>query len=240
MKKVTSAALLALRLTWKTALLVFAVTGLIQTGRVSWELMPGGAPLQTTFGFESLLKTAVQGPGLWFGVVLLAALVLSAGNTRGSRTVYTLNRLGLSEFQSALVFGGVFSLYFFLYWVFQLALVYGFFAWFTRFSLVSSNMFMLSAWRSEWFHLLLPLGEWMGYLRNIVICVSFGCTGAFGAQLRRHGRNILICCVPPILCAFLLDGRMVSKLELLQSALLIAYTVGIGFMAKGGADDEIL
>ncbi len=240
MKKVTSAALLALRLTWKTALLVFVLTGLIQTGNVYWELMPSGVPLQTTFGFETLLKSAVQTWGMWCAVLLLILLLLRAANSRGSKSVYTLNRLGLSEMQVTLVFGGVFSLYFFLYWVFQLAMVYGFFAWFSRFSLVSSNMFMLSAWRSEWFHLLLPLGEWLGYLRNAVVCLSFGFTAAFGAHLRRHGKNSLVCCVPPILCAFLMNGRMVTNLELLQTGLLIAYTAGICFMVKGGADDEIL
>ena len=240
MKKYTSAALLALKLTWKAAALTFVLFTLIQTGAVWQELMPGGVPLQTTFGFENLLESAVQGAGKWAAVVLLAALILTASRSRGSKTIYTLNRLGLSEMQVSFVFGGVFSLYFLLYWAFQLGLCYGFFAWYSRQSLVSSNIFMLACWRSEWLHILLPLGEWIGYLRNLILCVSFGFTAAFGAQLLRHGSNALICCVPPILCAFALSGRMVSKLELIQMGLLIAYSVGIVFLAKGGEDHEIL
>lgn len=240
MKKVSSAALLALKLTWKAALLIFAVTGIVQAIAVFRELMPGGVPLQATFGFETLMDSALSFSGRFWAVFLLAGLVMSAASTKGSRSVYTMNRLGLREMQVTFVFGGVFSLYFLLFWAFQLGLVYGVFAWYSRFSLVNSNAFMLAAWRSEWLHLLLPLGEWMGYVRNVAVCISFGFTAAFGVHRMRHGRNALICAVPPILCAFMLSGRIANHLELTLSILLIAYTVGAYFLTRGGDEDEIL
>ena len=240
MKKVTSAALLALKLTWGEALGVFLGAGAAQLFDVSRELMPGGVPLQAAFGFENLLYTAVAPAGGWFAIVLMIVLLLSAGASRGSKTIYTMNRLGLSEMQITFVFGGVFSLYFLLYWAFQLLLAYGFFAWYSRFSLVSSTGFMLAAWRSEWLHLLLPLGEWLGYLRNAVVCVSFGLCTAFGVQRRRHGKFPLELLVPVVLCLFLLSGRIVNQLELMLSILLILWTVCAYFLTKGGEDDEIL
>ena len=241
MKKVTSTALLALQLTWKIVLLVFALTLGVQLFFVCWELMPGGVPLQTTFGFETLIRSAVQGAGKWWMLMLMALLVATAGAARGSKTTYTLNRLGLTENTATLIFGGVFTGYFLLYWAVQLAFAYGVFVWYSRLSLVSSNTFMLAVWRSEWLHTLLPLGEWWNYLRNLVICLSFGFCAAFAAQQGRRGKVPLTWFVAPVLCAFLLNGRIGSiGQDITLTVLLIGFTVGCWFVMKGGRKDEDL
>lgn len=241
MKKVTSTALLALQLTWKIVLLVFALTLGVQLFFVCWELMPGGVPLQTTFGFETLIRSAVQGAGKWWMLMLMALLVATAGAAMGSKTTYTLNRLGLTENTATLIFGGVFTGYFLLYWAVQLAFAYGVFVWYSRLSLVSSNTFMLAVWRSEWLHTLLPLGEWWNYLRNLVICLSFGFCTAFAAQQGRRGKVPLTWFVAPVLCAFLLNGRIGSTgQDITLTVLLIGFTVGYWFVMKGGREDEDL
>ena len=241
MKKVTSTALLALQLTWKIVLLVFALTLGVQLFFVCRELMPGGVPLQTTFGFETLIRSAVQGAGKWWMLMLMALLVATAGAARGSKTTYTLNRLGLTENAVTLVFGGVFTGYFLLYWAVQLAFAYGVFVWYSRLSLVSSNTFMLAVWRSEWLHILLPLGEWWNYLRNLVICLSFGFCAAFAAQQGRRGKIPLTWFIAPVLCAFLLNGRIGSTgQDITLTVLLIGFTVGYWFVLKGGREDEDL
>lgn len=241
MNKITSAALLALKLTWKTALLIFALTLGLQCFDAYRELMPGGVPLQAAFGFETFLRSAVQPAGKGWTVMLLAFLTLRAGSGKGSKTTYTMNRLGLSENHMSLVFGGVFTGYFLLYWAIQLLTSYGFFVWYSRFSLVSPNTFMLSCWRSEWLHTLLPLGEWWGYLRNLAICGSFGFCAAFGSQLLRRGKFPAGCFVPPVLCLVLLNGRIGSfGLDLLLAALLAAFPIAYYFALKGGREDEDL
>ena len=241
MKKVTSTALLALQLTWKIVLLVFALTLGVQLFFVCRELMPGGVPLQTTFGFETLIRSAVQGAGKWWMLMLMALLMATAGAARGSKTTYTLNRLGLTENAVTLVFGGVFTGYFLLYWAVQLAFAYGVFVWYSRLSLVSSNTFMLAVWRSEWLHILLPLGEWWNYLRNLVICLSFGFCAAFAAQQGRRGKIPLTWFIAPVLCAFLLNGRIGSTgQDITLTVLLIGFTVGYWFVLKGGREDEDL
>ena len=239
MKKITSAALLAIQLTWKTALLVFALTLGLQIFEGFRELMPGGVPLQTTFAFEELLRSTVQATGKWWAVMLMAFLIAVSGSSKGSKAVYTMNRLGLSENQMTLVFGAVFTGYFLLYWAIQIAVCYGFFVWYSRFTLVGSNAWMLACWRSEWLHTLLPLGEWWGYLRNTVICLSFGFTAAFGSQVMRRGKYPFAFLVPPVLCLFLLSGRIGEFVpDILLTILLIASAIGFFFNVKGGCEDE--
>ena len=240
MKKITSAALLALKLTWLSALLYPLVAVGLQIFDVFRNLMPGGVPLQVTFGFENLLQSA-QRVGRFWMVLLLFALTRAAGDTAGSKSVYTMNRLGLSENRMTLVFGGVFTGYFLLYWALQIAVCYGFFVWYSRFTLVSSNSFMLACWRSEWLHTLLPLNEWWGYLRNIAICASFGFSAAFGSQLSRRGKFPWMSLVPPVLCLFLLTGRIGDFwLDMVLTVLLIGFTIGYFFTLKGGWEDEDL
>lgn len=241
MKKVTSAALLAIKLSWAIALGLMVMGAGFQTFSVYRWLMPGGVPLQASFGFETMLRSTVQGPGMWWMLLLLVYLTLSTASTKGSKTVYTMNRLGLSELQTTLVFGAVFSGWFLLYWAVQVGLAYAYFVWYSQFSLVSSNAFMLAAWRSEWLHILLPLGEWWGYLRNVVICLSFGFSAAFGTQLLRRGKLALAGLVPPLLCAVMLNGRIGEAMTNIGlMVLLAAFTVGYFFVVKGGREDEDL
>ena len=241
MKKITSTALLAIRLTWKMALAGFLFPIAIQTFAVYRWLMPGGVPLQTTFGYETMLASAVGPYGQFFAAGLLLLLAVCAGLSKGSKTVYTMNRLGLTEMQTTLVFGGVFSLYFLIYWALQIGLCYAYFAWYTRFGLVSSNAWMLSCWRSEWLHTLLPLAEWWGYLRNLTICLSFGFTAAFGSRLLRRGKFPFAVLVPPVLSLFLLSGRIGTfGTDLLLAVLLIAITAGFFFSVEGGCENEDL
>ena len=242
MKKVSSAALLAIQLTWKTVL-VFSLAAVgLQIFYVYGELMPGGVPLQAAFGFEELLRSAVQRTGQLWMTFLLFNLINSAGHTKGSKSVYTMNRLGLSEEQVTLVFGLVFTGYFLLYWALQIAAAYGFFLWYSRFTLVSSNSFMLACWRSEWLHILLPLGEWWNYLRNLVICICFGCSSAFASQRHHRGKQATGYLLPPFLLgSTLLDGRIGSfPQDIVLTITLAAFTVGSWFVMKGGRKDEDL
>ena len=241
MKKITSAALLALKLTWVAAL-AFTLTGAaVQTFYVFRELMPGGVPLQTTFGFEQLLQSAAERVGKFWMALLLYMLGMDIGQGKSVKTIYTMNRLGLSENQMTLVFGAVFSGYFLLYWAFQIALCYGFFVWYSRFALVGSNAWMLACWRSEWLHTLLPLAEWWGWLRNVVLWLSYGFSAAFGSQLLRRGKYPFAALVPPVLWIFIPTGRIGELgLDILLTVLLAAFTIGFFFSMRGGQEDEDL
>ena len=242
MKKITSAALLALKLTWLAAL-AFTLTGAaVQVYYVFRELMPGGVPLQTTFGFEQLLQSSAERVGKFWMALLLFMLGMDIGQIKGGKPVYTMNRLGLSEMQTTLVFGAVFSGYFLLYWAFQIALCYGFFVWYSRFALVGSNTWMLACWRSEWLHTLLPLGEWWGYLRNFIICLSFGFCAAFNSHRARHGKHSTSMPIfLVILCSSMVSGQVGSLARtVVLTVLLILFGIGDWFALKGGREDEDL
>lgn len=241
MKKNLSVALLALRLTWAGAAGLFTGFALGQTFLVFRELMPGGVPLQTTFGFETLLRSGPARVGMIAFAVLVYWLAWNTGNAKNGKVIYTMNRLRVSELQATMIFGGVFSLYFLIIWAAQLLLCYGYFVWYSRFSLVGSNTFMLACWRSEWLHLLLPLGEWWGYLRNAAICLSFGFCAAFGTMQVRRGKLPLASLVPPLLCIAMCTGRIGSRTQTIGlTVLLIGYTIGYFFYLRGGRDDEDL
>ena len=241
MKKVTSAALLALKLTWTTMAVLFIFAGGSQIFSVWRELMPGGVPLQTTFGFEHLIQTAVMPAGKWWAVMALIFAATRPAASKGSKTVYTMNRLGLSETQVTLIFGGIFTGYFLLFWAFQLALAYGCFVWYSRFTLVSTNAWMLACWRSEWLHTLLPLGEWWGYVRNAAICLSFGFVAAMGSTLARHGKRPLIIVLPAMACALLLFGEIgVPVADLVLAGVLVILTVFCYFRMKEVLNDDDL
>lgn len=243
MKKVTSAALLAIKLSWTVALTVMLLGIGFQTFSVYQWLMPGGVPLQASFGFETMLSTVMKPYNTTLVLSLVILLIgLRTAASKGSKTVYTMNRLGLSELQITLIFGAVFTLYFLLYWAIELGLVYAYFVWYSRFSLVSSNAFMLAAWRSEWLHILLPLNEWWGYLRNVIVCLNFGYCAAFGGHLARHGKTSSLGCVfAGMLCSVMLNGRVGDALRSIGlMVLLTAYTIGYFFILKGGREDEDL
>ena len=241
MKKVTSAALLALQLTWTVALTIFLLTGATQAFFLFRELMPGGVPLQTTFGFETIVRSALHRSGMWWMMMLVVLVGARTAASKGSRTVYTMNRLGLSELQVTLIFGTVFTGYCLLYWAFQLLVAYGAFVWYSHFSLVSSNALMLACWRSEWLHVLLPLAEWSGWLRNIAICLSFGFFAAYGGTFARHGKSPLAPLIPVLLCFFLLSGGIgEAYTDLGLTVLLIGLTVGCFFALKEETSHEDL
>ena len=132
MKKYTSAVLLALNLPWKSLLPAFLVNIALQIFFGLRIIMPGGIPVTAAFVFERLLGTSVRTFGKWGIVVLLGLLVASFARAGGSKSIYTLNCLGLSEQQITFVFCFVFTGYFLLYWALQLAICYGFFLLFDQ------------------------------------------------------------------------------------------------------------
>lgn len=208
MKKYTSAVLLALNLTWKSVLAAFLVNIALQIFFGLRIIMPSGIPVTAAFVFEWLLGTSVRTFGKWGFVLLLGLLVAAFARARGSKSIYTLNRLGLSEQQITFVFCFVFTGYFLLYWALQLAICYGFFLLFDHFAHCSPSIFMQLCWKSRWLHLLLPMNEWWGYLRNAVLCLSFGFCTAFGTDQMWRGKFPLLSFLPVIPCFIWLSGEI--------------------------------
>ena len=75
MKKITSAALLAIQLSWKTVLAMFLASVVLQIFYACRELMPGGVPLQATLGYEMLLSGDIGRTGRHWLSMLLTLLI---------------------------------------------------------------------------------------------------------------------------------------------------------------------
>ncbi len=238
MKKYTSSALLALRLSWKTAAALTLLGALMQTVFLGWQLMPGGTPLQVNFNYATILGTTVQGLGMAGAAVLVLLLCLRSGATKGSKSVYTMRRLCISELDAMVVCGLVFTLYFLIYWAVQLGLCFAWFAWYTNFSLVSSNGLMLAVWDSDWFHFLLPMNEWLGYVRNGAICLSFGFGAAFGSCRHRRGKHIVGAFVPCVLTLMLYPSRVANNTDFALTLALLLVSAADYFLLRGGLRDE--
>ncbi len=229
MKKRTSAALLALQLTWRAAALVLVLGALVQTGLLAWKLMPGGVPLQTNLSFSEILDTSVWRAGMFFAAMLLFAVTFRAGTTRGSKSIYTMKRLGLPEWEATIVFALVFSGYFLLYWAAQVGLCFAWFAWYSRFSLVSSATWMLSVWDSSWLHYLLPMEESVGYVRNLAICLNFGATAAYAGYRERRGKGKLWPFLSLAIVLVLFPQSHASTLDFFLIPFLVTEPVGYFF-----------
>ncbi len=241
MKKYTSAALLALQLTWKCAAAVLLLCAGVQALILRNVLMPGGIPLQVNFSFSSVLDSNIHSPVMGFGALLLLLLALRAGATKGSKSIYTMNRLGLREQQSVLVFGLVFAGYYLIFWAVQTLLCFLWFGWYSQFTLVSSNGLMMAVWHSNWFHFLLPLDAWFGYVRNLVICLCFGLCAACGSSRVRRGKNLLLALTPCVAVLFLYPYGIANITDyFLVPLLLVLAAANYFFLLEGIRNEDAL
>ena len=64
---------------------------------------------------------------------------------------------------------------------------------------------------------------------------------AIGSQKLRHGKSSMLSVVPPVLCLFLLTGRIGDFwLDMILTVVLIGFTIGYFFTLRGGWEDDDL
>lgn len=187
MKKITSAAGLALRLTWvQTALSIAALC----VGQWAAFLLVNNVPDQS---LEFRLDDLTAWIGRLGNMALMLMLHYSLRGGKGSRIDYTLRRLSLSEMQVSAVWTLVFAGYFLIYWMVQTGMLFGMYAHYISQYGGSRNLLFVAAMRSDYFHYVLPLYEPWGFVRNAVLCLGFGSFAALGAQNARNGRWYPLC-----------------------------------------------
>lgn len=187
MKKITSVAALCLRLTWVRVLGLFALVGGAQ-----WfgYLVLEKADFEWS-SFEYLLDRfpAWIGKG---GFLLLAYILLfTVAGGKGSKIEYTLRRLRVSEDTTTLIFSLVFAGYIVAYHAFQLGMVLLLYGYYDSFHGYGHELLFLSAFRSEYFHFLLPLYEPWAVALNGLMTLFLGSSIAYFAEELRHGRSLI-------------------------------------------------
>lgn len=187
MKRYTSAAGLAVRLTWfQAAVYILALCGCQWAAFLNVNNVP-------TQALEYRLDDWPMGAGRMgmMGMLLMLYSFLKGG--KGSQFHITLKRLSLSEMTVAAVWALTFAGWFLLYWAVQLIMLFGMYANYVHSYGGSENLLFVVAMRSKYFHYLLPLYEPWGFARNIAMCLAFGSFTALGAQNARNGRWNPLC-----------------------------------------------
>lgn len=238
MKRYTSVAGLAVRASWVRAVGVFFWVGLVQWFMAMHQMAPGGSLIQTGVGLEMLVR---EGMAFWgsLGLPALMVALMGAGDeSKRVRSGYTLRRLGIREMDVTMVWGLVNAGWFLLYWVFQIGMILVVYRYFVTPTNPGPNALFLAAWRSEYFHQLLPMEEWIGYVRNIVICLGLGFGAACGAHQLRHKRSafVSVMLLPVLVFAAKKPGQMAADVTVI--VLIAAITVGYWFLVRGGDHNE--
>ena len=187
MKRYTSAAGLAIRLTW---IQVLVFIGALCAGQ--WA-----AFLSVNNFATRALEYRLDDAPAWMGRIGMMVLLLLLHNFlkggKDSQFHITLKRLSIDEMTVAAVWTLVFAGWFLIYWAAQLATVLGMYAQYVTEYGGSRNLLFTVAMRSDYFHYLLPLYEPWGFVRNIVLCFAFGSFSALSGQNARNGRWNPLC-----------------------------------------------
>lgn len=182
MKQHLSVFLRFVRSNFYKLLLFYALLAMAQVGLVAWEAKQGA----------QLFHDAVDGSWafrLW-QVGYLATLILLwvTGGEFGSRQGYTLKRLGIS-YQMVYLWQAVYNcVMFFLFWAVMAGAM--FVAAWVFYRMVPTraenhNLF-LSFYLGQYLHNLMPVTNAVRWIRNVVITLALGFTGAhFPLQQRR-------------------------------------------------------
>ncbi len=194
MKKRTSIASLTLTMTWIPAALITLLTPALQL----FLCQPmHDSQNRYIYLLEQQLDSTVARLGS-IGFLLLALAVIGCcSSQKRSDFGMTLRRMGVSPLECRVLIGLVFFGYFLIYWAVQFLTVTALYARTKPFLGEEPLIYFMTTYRSNYFHLLMPLRDIWGYIRNVTLCLCFGmmCTLALG----RPGQKVLSMIWLPIL-----------------------------------------
>jgi hypothetical protein len=209
MKKRMSGAALALQQTFWPVMAVIVVWSVLQgwsflRSDVFWIQEYYDSPM----AFEDVLGNHRVA---WFGKFSFLMIFSMTLVVPKNKATYTLQRLRISENELTLGWALIFSGYYLLSWAVQLGLTVGMFRVFSNTVNQEAMDYFLACYRSRYLHLLLPLGEPWGYVRNIVICLGWGAMGALVSRYSRHGRKPIMAIALIVMTLSFLPQEMASR-----------------------------
>ena len=159
-----------------------------------WRAYPPEAPYSTSlnqFGLEYMVQESrlalLAAAGL---AVLSLALAFHGCERSGSRSRYTLDRLGVSPRHILLLWAGCYALCLLVYWGFLAAVALGLCRVMAAGGRAADDMqtLFLACWRSTYLHILFPLPDWTQLLGDGVLLLSLAFAASSFSFLQRHGR----------------------------------------------------
>lgn len=188
MRKRISIAGLGIRLTAGNAFWAIVLCSAVQIW-LFWrtQYMWQESAYSWSMAFEWLLdneRVGLMGKLSFIGILAAVVWPCAAGRTRLS---YTLGRLRIGENEITAIWALIFSGYFLISWGVQLVLVLGMFARYAQVTGWGKMELFVTAYNSSYFHTLLPLSEPWAFVRNIVLCLSWGAMGSLLSRYIRRG-----------------------------------------------------
>lgn len=125
-------------------------------------------------------------------VLLAAACCLHGSGLGGSAVGNTLGRLRVSELTAFLLWGLCYATAFVILWAVQAGILLGAGWYFTAHaapSAASPQTVLLASWQVPFFHAVLPLDQWTGYVRMACLSLGLGTGCAAWSFWRRRIAN---------------------------------------------------
>ena len=209
MKKHMSSAALALRMTFRPVLAVLVIWSGLQLwsffrSEAFWTVANYSSPM----AFEDILDNHRV---FFYGKVSFLMILYMTLVIPKNKACYTLRRLRISEGALTFGWGLVFSGYYLLSWALQLLLTMGMFRIYAQAAGLEALDYFRACYRGRYLHLLMPLGEPWGYVRNTMICLGWGFMGALTGHYSRHGGKPFLLVALVILTALFLPANMASQ-----------------------------
>ena len=180
MRRYTSVLMLGARGVVLPMIAILLLMGAAEAGLVFWELTSGWS--LEWFWQESHVVWAYRA-----ALVLLAVTCcIHVSGLGGSRVYYTMHRLRLSEWTVTVLLGLCYAAAFVVLWAVQVGILTAVTAYnAARAGAVPQAMFLLS-WNDDFFHAMLPLGQWTGYVRQMLLALGMGMSCAVWSFWRRR------------------------------------------------------
>ena len=180
MRRYTSVLMLGARGVVVPLLAILLLMGAAEAGLVFWELSRGW--ILERFWSESHVVWAYRAAL----VLLAAACCVHVSDLGGSRVYYTMHRLRISEWTATVLLGLCYGAAFVVLWVVQAGILTAVTAYNASCAGAGSQAVFLISWCDDFFHAMLPLGQWTGYVRQLLLSLGVGMSCAVWSFWRRR------------------------------------------------------
>lgn len=174
---------------------------------------------------------------------LITLLLYQTGSANSGKQCYTLDRLSISP-RGVVVMQSIYNAaVFFLLWAVQIFIATALCFWYVEMadpSLVNGQTVFMAFYRSDFLHNLLPLDDWIRYVRNGIFILAFGFLVARAIFSNCHGNPKFPLWVPlwciMLMSSLSLDNRWMDVVVIFGS--LVAIAAVIILMAQWKEDTD--
>ena len=119
-------------------------------------------------------------------VLLVATCCVHVSGLGGSRVYYTMHRLRISEWTATVLLGLCYGAAFAVLWAAQAGILTAVTAYCAARADAGAQAVFLISWNDDFFHAMLPLGQWTGYVRQLLMVLGMGMSCAVWSFWRRR------------------------------------------------------